>query len=163
MSTDDDRPDRLTLSLRDESATAALGRAMARALGAGDVLFLSGPLGAGKSALARAIIRQKLGDEDIEVPSPSYTLVNVYDSCDTEIWHADLYRLSEAEELGELGLADAWGRALVLVEWPEKIGNDKALRRLEIELGPTVGGGRIAIVTAHGCWNAVMERIRGFA
>ena len=154
----------LSIALPDEHATERLGRALAPLLGAGDTVFLSGPLGAGKSALARAVIRSRPGSAIIEVPSPSYTLVNVYDSCETEIWHADLYRLSDPEEMAELGLTDAWDDALVLVEWPEKIGNDRPVRRLEITLHPAPDGGRDATIRAHGPgWEAVIERIGGFS
>lgn len=151
----------LSLTLPDEAATARLGRRLAPLLTAGDTVFLSGPLGAGKSALARAIIAARLGPGPHEIPSPSYTLVNVYDSCETEIWHADLYRLSDAEELTELGLSDAWGAALVLVEWPEKIGNDRPARRLELMLAPDSEGGRRLRAEPHGPgWGRICETLK---
>lgn len=153
----------LSLTLGDEAATARLGRRMAPLLGPGDAVFLSGPLGAGKSALARAVITERLGPAAGDIPSPSYTLVNVYDSCETEIWHADLYRLSDPEELEELGLSDAWTTALVLVEWPEKIGNDRPTRRLELVLAPDSQGGRRLTVTPHGPgWGRLCEMLKDF-
>lgn len=145
-----------TRRLDGEAATRAFGRALAAVLGPGDAVMLSGPLGAGKSALARAVIAAKLGPEAREIPSPTYTLVNVYEGSRIEIWHADLYRLSDPEEIEELGLGDAWDRALVLVEWPEKLGNDRPARRLDIVLTPDGGERRRACVTLHGSgWEGV--------
>lgn len=153
----------LCLHLADEAATDRLGRALAPLLGRGDTVFLSGPLGAGKSALARAVIAARLGPTAGDIPSPSYTLVNVYNSCETEIWHADLYRLSDPEELDELGLSDAWDTALVLVEWPEKIGNETPARRLEFMLAPDDRGGRRLTVAPHGPgWGRICETLRTF-
>lgn len=101
--------------------TTALGQCMAFALRPGDVVLLKGTLGAGKSHLARAIIQARLGYAE-EVPSPTFTLVQCYEAGDTEIWHADLYRLSHPDEVIELGLEDAFLTAIVLVEWPERLG-----------------------------------------
>lgn len=110
-------------TLPGEGATARLGAALARALGPGATVLLEGPLGAGKSALARALIRARLDEPGREVPSPSYTLINIHEGPGAEIWHADLYRLSGPEDCAELGLEDAFGRALVLVEWPDRLGD----------------------------------------
>lgn len=100
--------------------TDALGSRLANALEPGDRLLLTGPLGAGKSHLVRAIIRSRLGQPDADVPSPSYTIVNVYELPQASLWHADLYRLSSVDELDELGLADAPADAILLVEWGER-------------------------------------------
>ena len=103
-------------------ATAALGRRLAPRLRAGDAVLLEGPLGAGKSHLARAVIRARTRPDE-EVPSPSYTLVQTYEAADgTALWHADLHRLAGPEEAWELGLADAFAEAVCLVEWPERLG-----------------------------------------
>ena len=107
------------ITLPGEAATAALGRALAPHLAPGRPLLLSGPLGAGKSHLARAAIRA-LTHPDQEVPSPSFTLVQTY-GADEGIWHADLYRLGDASEIAELGLDEAFGTARVLLEWPERL------------------------------------------
>ena len=86
-----------------------------------DVILLSGEIGAGKSCFARAVIRQRLGAAT-EVPSPTYTLVQTYDDASATIWHADLYRLSGADEVVELGLLEAAETAICLIEWPERAG-----------------------------------------
>lgn len=129
----------IRLTLQDEAATQRLGAALAALLGPGDCVTLSGPLGAGKSALARAIVRSVLAEPEREVPSPSYTLVNLHepedrDSAGFPIWHADLYRLSGAEEAAELGLWEALDTAMVLIEWPERLEGRLPSRRVEIVL-----------------------------
>lgn len=111
----------LTLDLPDAEATEALGVRLAAQARPGDVILLGGPIGAGKSCLARAFIRARLGREE-EVPSPTFTLVQVYEMDGIEIWHADLYRLTHPDEVWELGLDDAFTRAICLVEWPDRLG-----------------------------------------
>ena len=106
--------------LDSEPATEALGRAIARQLRGGDVVTLSGTLGVGKTTLSRAIIRA-LGHEG-EVPSPTFAIVQPYDDLDPPVWHVDLYRLEDPEELIELGL-DCAGEAALIVEWPERAGD----------------------------------------
>jgi tRNA threonylcarbamoyladenosine biosynthesis protein TsaE len=116
----------LVIDLPDQSATETLARRMAPHLRAGDVLALSGAIGAGKSTFARALITARLADlgraEDI--PSPTFTLVQTYDAGETEIWHCDLYRLNGPEEVWELGLDAAFEAALCLIEWPDRLGAD---------------------------------------
>lgn len=118
----------LSLDLPDADATEGFGIAMARLLRAGDVLLLEGPIGAGKTHFARALIRARLGGTE-DVPSPTFTLVQVY-GADPEIWHADLYRLTHPDEAIELGLEEAFDAAICLIEWPERLGDllpEKAL------------------------------------
>jgi tRNA threonylcarbamoyladenosine biosynthesis protein TsaE len=103
--------------LRDEEATEALGAGIAALLEPGDVVTLSGPLGVGKTALARGILAA-LGHEG-EVPSPSFAIVQPYDELDLPVWHVDLFRVEDASELEELGL-DAATEGVLLVEWPDK-------------------------------------------
>ncbi len=134
----------LTLPLPDEAATTALGRALAGLLRAGDTVLLQGAIGAGKTHLARAVIRTLTGEQDI--PSPTFTLVQTYQTADTELWHADLYRLTHPDEALELGLADAMGRAIVLVEWPDRLGDLAPPDALHIAL-QAAGGGRIATIS----------------
>lgn len=111
---------RSELHLPNAAATEALARLIAPALRAGDTLLLAGPIGAGKTHFARALIRARLGREE-EVPSPTYTLVQTYDDGGVEIWHADLYRLGDAGEIAELGIDDAFESAICLVEWPDRL------------------------------------------
>lgn len=119
------------LSLPDLAATEALAQRIAPRLAAGDTLLLSGQIGAGKSSFARAVIRARMGAE-VEVPSPTYTLVQTYDAGETEIWHADLYRLGDASEIEELGLIDAMETAICLIEWPEKLDTDAPANALRL-------------------------------
>ena len=107
-----------SLTLKDEAATAQLGARIATALAPGDLVALSGELGAGKTALARAILRQ-LGVQG-HVPSPTFTLVQAYETPGLLLHHFDFYRIERASELSELGLEDALEGGAVLVEWPER-------------------------------------------
>ena len=111
----------MEIVLADEAATQALGAAVARILRAGDAVCLTGPLGAGKSSFARALIRE-LTSPDEEVPSPTYTLVQAYQGPDFEIAHFDLYRLEDPEEIYEIGWEDALSGGVALVEWPQRLG-----------------------------------------
>jgi len=120
--------------LADEDATAQLGAQLALVARPGDVITLSGPLGVGKTALARGFIAA-LGHSG-EVPSPSFAIVQPYDELDPPVWHVDLYRVEQASELEELGL-DSAPHAVLLVEWPERAGAGawpNALR-LSLEFG----------------------------
>ncbi|GAN87467.1 tRNA (adenosine(37)-N6)-threonylcarbamoyltransferase complex ATPase subunit type 1 TsaE [Komagataeibacter intermedius] len=131
------------ISLPDAQATARLGHALAGMLRAGDCVLLEGDLGAGKTTLARALLRGLCGDEDMEVPSPSYTLVQVYDAPVAEVAHFDLWRLDGPEGLHELGWDDA-REGIVVVEWPQRLGVLSPSDALRITLAPDAAGGRIA-------------------
>jgi len=111
----------MKLFLADEAATIRLAETLAAVAKAGDVLLLSGPLGAGKSSFARAFIRCLVGDAGLDVPSPSFTLVQCYESARAEIWHYDLWRLDGPAALEELGWDEAMS-GITLVEWPERLG-----------------------------------------
>ena len=158
------------IRLANERQTARFGAALAPVLGPGDTVLLRGELGAGKSALARAVIAAALDDADAEIPSPSYTLVNIYETPRGPVWHVDLYRLlGEADELEELGLIEAIGTALVLVEWPDRLGAALPARRLDIALSsPRTGsssrtGGREAAITLYGPgWDALAAVLETF-
>lgn len=106
----------LDISSPSEDDTIAIAHDLAGFLKAPGVIYLNGPVGAGKSAFSRAFIRAKMGRE-IDVPSPTFTLIQTYDGPDEEIWHIDLYRLSDSSELVEFGLEDT--DALCLIEWPD--------------------------------------------
>jgi tRNA threonylcarbamoyladenosine biosynthesis protein TsaE len=106
--------------------TAAFARALAPGLRAGDVLLLDGQIGSGKTHFARALIQARLladGAPAEDVPSPTFTLVQTYDTGAVEIWHADLYRLTHADEVEELGLGEAFTEAVCLIEWPDRLGD----------------------------------------
>ncbi len=136
----------LTLHLATDHDTAELGRALAPLLRAGDTVLLSGPIGAGKTHLARSLIQTRLGRAE-DVPSPSFTLVQTYDAGAVEIWHADLYRLSHPDEVWELGLDHAFATAICLVEWPDRLGSHLPADAIHITLAHD-GEGRIATITA---------------
>ena len=138
--------------LADDEATAAFGRALAAVLRPGDVVCLHGDLGAGKSALARAVIRHLVGDPAHEVPSPTFTLVQTYDTAIGPVWHFDLYRLSDPEEAIELGWEEALVSGVILLEWPDRLGVLLPEDRVDVSLsiGPD-GTGRIAAVRVSGC------------
>lgn len=133
-----------SIHLPDDAATADLGARLAATLKPGDLVLLSGGLGAGKSALARAIVRTLAGDPDMDVPSPTFALVQPYESPTGPILHADLYRLASEREIGELGLLDR--DAIVLVEWPERAPPLFDRATLRIELTIPRGGGRDAVI-----------------
>ena len=110
-----------TISLHTANDTAQLGARLADALKPGDVVCLSGELGAGKTTLARGLIQSRLGE--VEVPSPTYTLVQTYDWGEAELWHCDLYRLEQPDDAYELGLIEAMDEEIVLLEWADRLGN----------------------------------------
>ena len=149
--------------LSDEAATARLGAAIARGLKPGEAVCLSGPLGAGKSTLARALIRA-LTTPGEEVPSPTFTLVQFYEGPRLKIAHFDLYRLSNPDEAYELGLDEALDDGAAVIEWPERLQGRLAPDRLDIEItpieGPGDGAGRSARLTPHGSW---VGRVEGMA
>ncbi len=110
------------MPLPTEAATEQLGATLARRLKPGDVVGLKGDLGAGKTTLARAIVRAAANDPDLIVPSPTFTLVEVYDTPRGAFWHFDLYRLETPEQVYELGWEEALAEGIVLMEWPERLG-----------------------------------------
>jgi len=123
----------------DDAATAAFGARLAAVLRPGDLILLDGDLGAGKTALARAVIRTLVGDPRLDVPSPSFALVQPYDGPSGPILHADLYRLSSEAEIDELGLFDH-PAAIVLIEWPERAPSLAGRADVTIRLSVPKGG-----------------------
>lgn len=146
-------PEVRDIPLADEAATTRLGAALAGRLAAGEVVLLSGDLGMGKSTLARGLIRA-LTRPDEDVPSPTFTLVQFYESA-PPIAHFDLYRVEDPEEIEEIGLYEALDDGAVLIEWPERLGTGGAEAlspdRLSVRL-ETAGTGRRAQLTGHGVW-----------
>jgi tRNA threonylcarbamoyladenosine biosynthesis protein TsaE len=134
---------------RDEAATLAFGAALGRAARAGDVIALSGPLGVGKTALARGFIAA-LGHAG-EVPSPSFALVQPYDDLDPPVWHVDLYRIDDPAEMDELGL-DSQSDAVLLVEWPERAGAGAWPDALALSLDFAPQGDRILTAKVPPSW-----------
>ncbi len=145
-----------TFELPDLSATEALAASLAARAARRDVIALSGGLGAGKTAFARGFIRARPGGREVaEVPSPTFTLVQVYDLPEAPVWHFDLYRLAKPEDAWELGIEEALVDAISLIEWPDRLGSLLPEARLDIELSP--GGhsdARRAMVTGCGSWAA---------
>jgi len=138
------------IALKDLKATEALGAQLARALRSTEAICLSGPLGAGKSSLARGLIRA-LTSPDEPVPSPTFTLVQMYDGPDFPICHFDLYRLERAEEAYEIGLDEALEDGAALIEWPERLQGHLPPDRLDVVIAFD-GEGRLARLTPHGAW-----------
>jgi tRNA threonylcarbamoyladenosine biosynthesis protein TsaE len=133
--------------LADDPATAALGAQLAAELKPGDLVLLSGGLGAGKTALARSIVRTLVGDPRMDVPSPSFALVQPYEVNGAPLLHADLYRLRDEREIDELGLFDR-ADAIVLVEWPERAPELASLATMSVAIEvPPDGIGRHAEIT----------------
>ena len=125
------------LTVADEAATQKLARDLGIQLRGRETILLHGPLGAGKTAFARPLIRSLCGDADMPVPSPTYTLIQPYETLKGQsLWHCDLYRISGPEELDELGLPDMLGTGVVLIEWPDRLGVYKPASALEIRLDP---------------------------
>jgi tRNA threonylcarbamoyladenosine biosynthesis protein TsaE len=152
---------RALLLLPDREATRAFGGRLAAVIRPGDVIALCGALGAGKTELARALIRAHAGAA-IEVPSPSYTLVQDYRFEDLVILHIDLYRIADAAELQELGLEAPAADEVWLIEWPERAGPALPADRLEVELRQgDAPDSRIAEVTAGPSWKQRLETLRG--
>lgn len=153
----------MTVLLSDDDATRAAGVVLAEMVRPGDCLLLSGPVGAGKSALARALIQARMArcGQAEDVPSPTFTLVQVYDLPDGIIWHADLYRLSDPDEVIELGLQEAFDTAICLVEWPDRLADLAPDTALKVQLTPTQDDARmLSLEWSDPRWNTVAEQLQ---
>ena len=153
----DQGPVEIALDLPDLAATEALAARLAPLLRPGDAVLLDGPLGAGKSAFARALLRTATGDPLLEVPSPTFTLVQSYDLPAGPAHHFDLYRLSGPAGLAELGWDEA-REGIVLVEWPERLGPLAPPDALRIHLTP--GAAEEARHVVLSGWDARLEALR---
>lgn len=154
-------PNTYTLDLPDEAATETLARRVATIVRSGEQLALEGDLGAGKTVFARAFIRALCGAET-EVPSPTFTLVQTYDTADGRVlYHFDLYRLEDPEEALELDIDDAFAEGLSLIEWPDRMGGYLPRNPLHVALsyGDTETA-RTCTLSGDDGWN---ERLRGIA
>ena len=135
----------ISFLLSDEDATNRLGTALARQLRPRDVVALQGGLGAGKTTLARAILRAASADSTLIVPSPTFTLVEIYDTPRGAFWHFDLYRLEAPEQVFELGWEEARADGVVLVEWAERLGPLLPADRLDVALAVEGDGRRVTL------------------
>lgn len=140
-----------TISVADEAGTLRFADDVAAIARPGDVIALHGDLGMGKSAFARAVVRRLAGDPSLEVPSPTFTLVQSYETARFPVHHFDLYRLAEPDELIEIGFSDAIGEGLTLIEWPDRAGDELPAERLDIVISEGDGlDGRRFLLEAHG-------------
>ena len=138
--------------LASEADTRAVGEELAALLRTGDVVALSGPLGVGKTALARAVIKS-LGHEG-EVPSPSFAIVQPYEALDPPLWHVDLYRIERPDEIAELGLESVLDDGAMIVEWPERAGEGAWPDALRLSLDFAPDGARRLTATVPAPWEA---------
>ena len=154
----------LELQIRSPSATESFARVVAEFAAAGDHLLLKGQIGTGKTVFARALIKAKLCEFglDEDVPSPTYNLVQIYVAGGLEIWHADLYRISDPGEAAELGLDDALETALCIIEWPERLGDSDWPRGtcIEFRMGESSCCRTLAVDARSRLGKQLVERIR---
>jgi tRNA threonylcarbamoyl adenosine modification protein YjeE len=156
-------PTTFSLALVNETATAQLMADLALLIGPGDVITLSGDLGAGKTAAARAMIRYLAGDDALEVPSPTFTLAQIYDLPPFPLLHADLYRVNDPSELEEIGLSPLPEATVALIEWPERAPGALPADRIDIALShrPALGStARAAEITGYGKAAAQVARLK---
>lgn len=132
------KPESLVVTLADPEATERLAARLAPLLRAGDTVALHGELGTGKTTLARGLIRALCGAGE-EVPSPTFTLVQTYERDPAPVWHFDLYRIENPEEIEELGLSEALAEGITLIEWPERLGRALPADALSVTLAFAAG------------------------
>ena len=148
----------LTLDWKDADATAACAIRLGAVLSAGDVVLLDGPVGAGKTHFARALI-QSILDVPEDVPSPTFTLVQTYDTARGALWHADLYRVSMDSEIDELGLVEAFEDAICLIEWPDRLGPLRPADALSIEIETREDARRAHLNWTDARWGHLMQNV----
>ena len=150
----------LIRDLADEAATSRLGAALAALARPGDVIALHGTLGMGKSTLARAFIRALTSAAE-EVPSPTFTLVQMYEGSRGAIWHFDLYRLNKPDDAFELGIEEAFADGISLLEWPERL--DRLIPRDRLDITLSQGdraGSRRAELVSHTQWHDRLKDLK---
>lgn len=133
-----------------EEETKDFARKLARRVNSPALICLHGDLGAGKSVFARAFIRELLGDECAEVPSPTFTLLQSYDSPKGPLWHFDLYRIADPSEIYELGWEEAMASGIAVLEWPSKAGNLLPEERINVTIAPLSGEQNARRITIEG-------------
>ncbi|MDJ1009431.1 MAG: tRNA (adenosine(37)-N6)-threonylcarbamoyltransferase complex ATPase subunit type 1 TsaE [Paracoccaceae bacterium] len=143
--------------LSSPEATAALAERLAPFLVPGDIICLEGPLGAGKTHFARSLIAALTGETDI--PSPTYTLVQTYRGPACDIWHADLYRLSDPAEVAELGLSEAFEADISLIEWPDRLGPVPPALWLRFDPVDEPEARRLTLSAPEGRWSAIVDPV----
>ena len=166
MAEPDFRSETLCFDLPGPAATAGLARRLAALARGGDVIALRGDLGVGKTSFARAFINALPGPDgapkEEEVPSPTFTLVQSYRRLPADVWHLDLYRLERPKEAYELGIEEAFGSAIVLIEWPERLGDLLPPQRLDLTLSFALAAEvRCAELSGRGDWVSRLERLEG--
>ena len=153
------------LFLDSPDATARFAENLAPLLGPGDVLLLEGPIGSGKTHFARALIQARLACDQApseDVPSPTFTLVQSYDTGKVDIWHADLYRLTHPDEVEELGLVQAFEEAICLVEWPDRLSDLAPVTALEISFQQgEQPDERVLLFKGDRDWQARIDQVLG--
>lgn len=154
------------IALADEAATQRLAACVAAEARPRDVIALTGPLGAGKTAFARFFLAALARREGVaapdEVPSPTFTLVQTYRLGSLAVWHFDLYRLARPDDAVELGLDEALAEGISLIEWPERLGRLLPRDRLEIALAYAASDrpeARLATLTGHGAWRLRIDHV----
>jgi tRNA threonylcarbamoyladenosine biosynthesis protein TsaE len=151
----------LSKTLNAPEETSHFAQCFAQFLQQGDVVLLEGQIGAGKTHFARELISVLLIEPE-DIPSPTYTIVQTYESCKGEIWHADLYRLTDPNEVFELGLLDAFSNAICLVEWPDRLHDivPRAALKLTLETGSHVEQRRLKVSWHDERWNHKLQDFR---
>lgn len=149
---------KLELILSSPEETAALAQRIAPVLTAGDVLLLEGDIGAGKTHFARSLIQSLLVTAE-DVPSPTFTLVQVYETQDFDVWHADLYRLSSPDEVVELGLSEAFEEAVCLVEWPDRLAElcPRSALNIRLQMSKEIGVRNMQLSADSARWSKLLE------
>lgn len=150
----------LRVELADEAASERLAAGLAMLAGKGDLIKLEGDLGAGKTTLARSFIRTLAGNPDLEVPSPTFTLVQTYELDGTSVAHMDFYRLEDPAEIDELGVDEALDAGPVIVEWPSRAAELLPRGGLLIELSEANGGRSAHLTGSHESWTARLEKLQ---